>query len=187
MTLVPFFFLIIEDADDRVFMENLYINHRKRMYQIALQYVRSNSDADDIVSESFVSLIGRIQKLREFDDNALKAYISITVRNTAISHLRNASKQVNQFDDVSPETIADSQIGPEARLLLKCSIADMMAAIRKLGETDRAALYMRYWQELDYTQIAKRLNISPDSARMYLSRARKRLFEKLSEGTEPSN
>ena len=187
MTLMPFLFLIIEDADDRIFMENLYDDYRKRMYQIALQYVHSNSDADDIVSESVVSLIGKIQKLREFDDNALKGYISITVRNTAISHLRNASKRVNQFDDVSPETVADSQIGPEARLLLKSSIEDMMTAIRKLSETDRAALYMRYWQELDYTQIAKHLNISPDSARMYLSRARRRLFIKLSETIGSSN
>ena len=99
MTPMPFLFLIIEDADDRIFMENLYVDYRKRMYQIALQYVHSNSDADDIVSESVVSLVGKIQKLREFDDNALKAYISITVRNTAISHLRNVSKQVDQFDD----------------------------------------------------------------------------------------
>ena len=177
---MPFFFLLIEDANDCIFMENLYINYRRGMYQIALQYVHSQSDADDIVSESFVSLIGRLQKLRELEDNALKAYIIITVRNTAISHLRNVTKHLNQFDDIPPETVADPQVGPEASLIMKCNIEELMAAIRKLSELDQAALHMRYWLELDYADIAKRLNIAPDSARVYLSRARKRLFGELS-------
>ena len=47
----PLVFLFIEDEDDRLFLEGLYMAHHDLMYAQALKITRNSQEAEDAVSE----------------------------------------------------------------------------------------------------------------------------------------
>ena len=57
MLLIPLLIASIETDQDREWMANIYISHYRLMMQIAMKYAETKADADDIVSQSCVSLM----------------------------------------------------------------------------------------------------------------------------------
>ena len=60
MELIPLVFLLIENEDDRLFLENVYIRYHRLMYAQALQILKQSQSAEDAVSDSLLSLAKKI-------------------------------------------------------------------------------------------------------------------------------
>lgn len=177
MLVFPVVIASIQDDDDRLFMETLYTTHHAMMYRIALKYAPSQTDADDIVSDACLSLINKLSRLRQLDDGALLGYVNIAVRNTAISFLRKRSQSLSLQKKLGAlHPLQEDEPGPDAALIRQCTVEEIMTAMRQLSETDRSALYMKYWLDLDAASIADHLGIQEPSVRSFLSRARKKLY-----------
>ena len=59
---------------------------------------------------------------------------------------------------------------------------NLAEAIRKLPKRFRKAIDLRYLQDMDYDDICKELNLTRDSAQVYISNALRRLKKNLKEG-----
>lgn len=79
--IIPFFILMIDNDDDRAFMEKLYIEYHKLMYWTAFKVIWRREGLDDIVNDACVSLICKISRIRALDCNILKGYIVSTMMN----------------------------------------------------------------------------------------------------------
>ena len=170
----PLPILAIAQPDDRAFMEKLYIEHGPLMYAQALKVLRSRPLAEDCVSDSLVALIKKIETLRPMTCSVLKAYVVITVKNTAINQLRKQQRQ--PVADVPLEIIPEPQEkGVERRFLSHAQMEWLKEAIRRLPPRESRALMMRYFQQLEMPEIAQAMGTTESSVRSLLSRGRKRL------------
>lgn len=169
--------LLIQDDDDRQFMEGLYTQYHRLMYAQALQVLRSREAAEDAVSESLIQLIKKIGLLRSLECNKLKAYVVITVKHTAITLLHRRERE-QPADDMSFQFLpADERT--EDRMLEAAGVERIKNAILALPPREKDMMLMRYFRDMSDEEIAAATGLKAVSVRVHLSRARKRLAEML--------
>lgn len=171
--LIPLIFLLIDDADDRRFLESVYLDYHRLMYAQALQITRNAQAAEDAVSDSLVALSKKISVLRGLECNKMRSYVVITVRHAAIS-LLNRAKRERVDGNVAIEDLA-GQGHVDDRLLEQAGVERIRDAIRALPPREKELMLMRYFREMTDEEIAAETGLKPVSVRVHLSRARKNL------------
>lgn len=184
MIVIPAIILSIQDEDNRVFLESFYLNHCRLMFKTALKIVGDYHIAEDMVSEACVSIIRHVDRLREFDITVQRRYVVSIVRNVSISHVRKRNRQgkysfltedMHTFDSVSSEGALDHD------MILQIESEELQRALSMLPAREYLLLKMKYYERKPDTEIAGVLNISTNSVRYFMTRARRDL-QKILEG-----
>lgn len=97
MIMIPAVIMAIESDDDRAYMTDIYLKHHALMLKTAWTFTRVKAEVEDIVSDSCVSMIDNLQKLRTMEDHETRSYIVNIVRNTAINHWRKKQREKTAF------------------------------------------------------------------------------------------
>lgn len=171
--LPPLILLMLENEEDRLFLEGLYLEYRQLLYGMALRVARNRDLAQDAVGDSLVALTKKIDLLRSLDSNKLRAYLVITVKHTAISLLNRGKREQAADDSVFANLQDGSRV--DERVLSRAGVESIKQAVRQLPQREQDVMMMRYFQELTDEEIAQALGIRPVSVRVQLSRARKHL------------
>ncbi len=168
---------IVEDCikGKRRAQNKLYQHYASGMLGVCLRYSRNLHEAEDILQDGFIKVFRNMNKLRNID--YLQSWIKTIMINTAITHLNKNKIRFDQInennagieEDESDYTIA--QVEPE--LLLKL--------IQQLPEGYRIVLNLYVFEELKHKEIAEKLQISVNTSKSQLSKARKFLKNKLEE------
>lgn len=176
MIMMPGVIQAIADEDERHFMEKLYTDYHLLMLSTAWKQIKNREDAEDIVSDSCVSLLAKIETLRKMSPGALRHYITLTVRNTAIDFLRRQRLQntsMQQLDDTVEQL--PNPISMEEKMLLSEHMHTVLRAIHQLPEHEQDALRLKFQKNKTDSEIAAMLGLSENSVRAYISRARRHL------------
>lgn len=173
MMLIPVVILSLESDGDREFMSELYMNYRALMYKTAWSSTRVSADVDDIISDSCVALIKHISKLKEMNDNEIRQYIVITVRNTAINAWRRSKKCRQLFYSAGEdlENISDKHKG-QGTISFFEELDAVRNAIQALPENEQILIRMKYLEGKSDKEIAEQIGIADSSVRKYIQRAR---------------
>lgn len=180
--MLPLVFFLIENEDDRAFLENIYTQYHRLMYAQALRILNQSEAAEDAVSDSLLALMKKISLLRTFECNKLRSYVVITVRHTAISHL-NKRKRETLPGDVAFEDLTGAD-RTDDRLLAQAGVDSIKNAIRSLPPREKDIMLMKYFREMTEEEIALEMGLKAVSVRVHLSRARKHLAQALLEGRD---
>lgn len=152
-------------------LETLYRTHAAAVLRFAWGLCGDRSQAEDIVSETFVRVLTRAPRI---ETRTALAYLLTIARNTYLSGQRRRRREVPLADDLpAPDADPDGRRHHEARL------AATLHALRDLPEGERAALLLRVDHELPYDEIAAALGISVGAAKVRVHRARQRLASML--------
>ena len=183
--MIPYCILVIEDDDDREFMEELFFHYKKLMYHEIYKIAKNEWDAEDIMQSTLLKLIDKISLLRSLERNQRINYIISSCKNTAQNYIRDHSRSeespyehyLNIFNENDDHLI-------EFRLI-KDEEQDSLARIwPKLSERDRRLLEDYYILERPMEELGPELNIKPASVRMALTRARKSAYALLKKELE---
>ena len=142
------------------FFEDLYRAHYGMMYQVALRVVKNPAKAADVVSDAFLILILKISAVMEHEEPVKWLYT--VLKNCALGEYRKSKTH----KEVSLE---DTDIGSVEQEFIP--IPDMLP--QGLTAEEREILLLRLQEDLDYAEIAARLQLSESACRMRFSRARK--------------
>ena len=177
MLMMPICIQSISSEDDRNFMEWLYTKHYRLMYATVWRYTNSPQEADDIVSDSIVALMGKMDKLRGMESGALTRYIVVTVRNKALDHIKHLKLLRERFPSAMDEMLEQlpAQESFEHSIALRDTLATILRMVNDLPEKEQIVLQLKYSTDLSNDEIANMAGISPESVRKYLSRARGRI------------
>ena len=183
MVIIPLVITSIQNEEDREFFKELYINHHVVMYRMARRYTDSSFDAEDIVSNAIVYLLGKTSLLRSLDPPALHTYVFLSVRYAGIMYICGKKKLQTVPMDENGENYSDAgrEEEPDANILRGCNIEEIRQVLKRLKEADREILTMKYFLHLDDAIIAKELNLKETSVRSRLLRARHHAYEMLKE------
>lgn len=176
----PFVFLLLDKEEDRLFLEGVYLDYHRLMYAQALRVTRNAEEAQDVVSDSLLALMKKMDLLRTLPCNKLRAYVVTTVRHTAIN-LFNRRKRERVSGDVSVDDLAGKGAVEDA-LLSRAGVDAIRAAVSALPPREKEIMLMKYFRELSDDEIAAETGLRPVSVRVHLSRARTHLARLLAQG-----
>ena len=177
--MIPVCIMAIENDDDRNFMAMIYEQYNRLMYREILKVLKNNWQAEDVLHNTIIKLIDKVDELKSKDNTHLINYIITTCKNQALNYIRDNQKHMGgSFDECID--LPDEKRGQEAMELHLIHVEDMrqLAAVwDKLDERSRYLLEGYYILEKTMPQLAAELGMKTDSVRMALTRARKAAFQ----------
>lgn len=141
-------------------LEALYAEHARGAVRLAFLLTGDEQQAQDIAQEAFVRIAGRFHDLRNPD--AFPGYLRATVVNLARGHLRKLRTQRNYLKRATPAVEAP-RYDTEGR-------DEMWRALQRLPHRQRAALVLRYYEDLSERQAADALGCSLAAVKSLVSR-----------------
>lgn len=178
-------------ARDGDAFRTIMTTHNQRLYRLARGVVRNNSEAEDIVQESYVSAFAHLASFR--GDSSLSTWLSRIVLNEALGRLRkkrrapdlapsgdfNAEAQIIQF----PRNTATSD--PERTMAQRQILQLVEQATDNLPGVYRTVFVARVIEGLSIDETAQLLGIRPETVKTRLHRARALLRKQLDEQIGP--
>jgi len=151
--------------------EFLYRKFASRMYGVALRYAKDTMDADDILQDAFIKVFFNLSAFRA--EGSLEGWIRRTVVNTAINHYRAGMKFQHDINVDGHEISLDDDV----RIISELSNQDLIKTIQMLPEGYRMVFNLNVIEGYNHQEIGTLLNISENTSKSQLSRARKALIE----------
>jgi RNA polymerase sigma-70 factor (sigma-E family) len=152
---------------ERGSLADTYIRSAPGVMRLAYLLTGDRVLAEDLVQEAFVRFVARLRYLR--DRGSVDAYLRRTVVNLSRNHFRRKAVEraflARQAGNRQPEHVEPDVLTHEA----------MRAALLKLSPRQRAAIVLRYYEDLPEPQIADILACSPATVRSLVARGLKTL------------
>jgi RNA polymerase sigma-70 factor (sigma-E family) len=159
-----------EGALERDRLADLYVAHAPEGIRLAFLLTGDWALADDLVQDAFTRLVGRLQHLR--DPGAFGAYLRRTIVNLATSHFRRRRVERAYLER---EAAAPSSEGNPNEAL----DGTMHAVLLRLPQRQRAAIVLRFYEDLSDVQASEILRCSQGTVRSLVSRGMKTLLSEL--------
>lgn len=178
--MIPVVILAIEDESCRDFMIRLYENSVTRMYLEAVKYVSGKESAEDVVSDAVVKLVEKVDLLQQIDAYKRLPYAITTVRHMAYRHLRRENRlELTSFEALEALLPSADRETTDEKILKEQRKARLRELLESVSTEDRLLLeekYILFWSD---EEIADALGIQPNSVRMRLTRAKRRVADAL--------
>jgi RNA polymerase sigma-70 factor, ECF subfamily len=146
---------------DRDAFEMIIRSISRNLFAIAYGVLQNREEAEDVVQDTLVKAWKSRWRVR--DPEKFPAWISTIARHRARDLARRRRPEPLPHDFESTETKAD----PENADL----DSEVRAALSQLPELHRAAVTLRYFEELDYATIEQTLGLTNGALRGILGRA----------------
>lgn len=160
-------------------LEELYRQHVPDAVRLAYVMTRDHALAEDLAQEAFVRITGRFVHLRHAE--AFQAYLRRTVTNLVRNHWRRQRLERAHLhrEDPPPGRRTDDEVDESETIRL---------VLLRLPERQRAAVILRYFEDLSERQTADVLGCRPGTVKSLVSRAlttlRAEIGHGLSDGLE---
>ncbi|HOW67862.1 MAG TPA: sigma-70 family RNA polymerase sigma factor [Candidatus Paceibacterota bacterium] len=152
--------------------ELLVRQYADRIFHFILRWSGNHADAQDLTQETFLKAYRSIHR---FDTTcSFTAWIFTIARNTAINHCQRTPR----FDPL-PEDHRSSAPDPAEQLEVSDAQSSLWTVARRLKKKQYEALWLRYGEDLDLTEIARVMRTNTLHVRVLLHRARRELARHL--------
>jgi RNA polymerase sigma-70 factor (sigma-E family) len=150
------------DTEGRSLAE-LFVRQVPRAVAIAYLMTGDRGIAEDLAQEAFIRLTGRFRHIRSPD--AFDAYLRRTVVNLSISHLRRRRVERAYLERERRRPASSAETLPDVGRR-----EELWSVLLELPPRQRAALVLRYYEDLSERQTAEILGTSVAAVRSLVSR-----------------
>jgi RNA polymerase sigma-70 factor (ECF subfamily) len=166
---------------DREALAPLMDRHYRRLYRIALSYLRDADDALDAVQETFVKVF---QNAASWDGSAdAGPWLTRIAVNHSIDRYRRARRRLLSEEPLAENDhdrhLSEDEPSPERRVIGRELGERIRAALGALPETQRAVFVLRHYEEMKLEEIASALDLSLGTVKSSLHRAIRQLRSRL--------
>jgi RNA polymerase sigma-70 factor (sigma-E family) len=149
------------DTDELGFRD--YVASRSRaLLRTAYLLTGNTADAEDLVQAALAKTYLAWDRIE--DRSALDGYVRRAIVNTHISWWRRRRVQEYPTDDIPDQAVADHSIASDLQESLR-------RAIDRLPQRMRAALVLRYYEDMTEAEVAEVLGVSLGTVKSTVSRA----------------
>jgi len=149
----------------------IYDLHHRQVYA----YCRRRTDAEraeDAVADTFLTAWRKIDQVPE-DDEALPWLFAVAYR--VLGHQWRAASRQRRLREKLAATGRTYVEMPEDYIVVQQESQHILRALSNLRAKDQEILRLTVWEELNHREIAEMFDITTDSVKKRLSRARKSL------------
>lgn len=145
------------------------------------RWCRDLMDTDDLVQETLIRALRRIDRFEHRHDGALQAYLRQAIMNRIRDEVRRAKRA--PVSTVLESHQADRGASPLELAIGQQAVETYEAALERLRPDEREAIVARVEMDYSYDEVARALGKpSADAARMAVSRALLKLAEEMTGG-----
>jgi RNA polymerase sigma-70 factor (ECF subfamily) len=167
---------------DRQAQFELYRLYGKAMYNVCLRMVKNETDAEDLLQNSFVDIFTKLDSFRF--QSSIGAWIKRIVINNCINFLKKRRIQleeldVERHDHSSPATTPPVQIGLNVEVIKK--------AMLELPDGYRVVFTLYLLEGYDHKEIGEILGVTEATSKSQYSRARRKLQDIINSRKQSSN
>ena len=156
-----------QGGDDKAFDE-LLTRYQGKLYNYILFAVRNQELAEDLFQETFVKAIVTIQQGRYTADGRFGAWITRIAHNLVIDSFRTErnentiSNDECEVDLLNNVDLCDDNV--EIQMVNDQTLTDVRRLVDALPHNQREVVYMRYYQDLSFKEIAEITGVSINTA-----------------------
>ena len=170
-------------ADDNAAFAALMDHYTDIFYKLVGGYVHDQHIAQDIIQEGKLQILLSLKSLQETDKFGSWAYT--IMRRECIHTVKNRKRQPVSESELTEQEKHQYEQATADRPEVKEPVDSefphgiVKTAVYRLPEKYREVAILYYFDKLDWHQIAKMLNITPENAAVRLHRAKLMLRKKL--------
>ena len=156
------------DGDNGAF-DQLLARNQQRIYAYILFVVHDTETADDIFQDTFVKVIMRLQQGRYTTCGKFSAWVMRIAHNIIMDHYRDqrVGGVVSTIDSSELSHMDSRQVlegNVENRYVNEQVYNDVRRMMAMLPATQREVIYMRFFQEMSFKEIAQATSVSINTA-----------------------
>jgi RNA polymerase sigma-70 factor (ECF subfamily) len=155
------------------------------LHAMLSRMIHNKHDAEDLTQEAFIKAFGSLQSYNP--EYAFSTWLYKIASNNCIDYLRKRRLQTVSIDN--PIRLRDGEVQmelpdrdaprPDTPLTSSERTAILQEAVKNLPEKYRKVIELRHTHELEYNDIAERLNLPLGTVKAHLFRARALLLKRL--------
>ncbi len=145
---------------------------------ICMRYNPKKDDLIEIVNDGFIKIFKQIEKFNQSSDhldNSIKSWIKKIMINTSIDYYRKYNKNMPTISSI--DTSAETLESFRETALDKISYDEILKLIQELSPMYRMVFNMYVIDGFSHDEIAKQLNISVNTSKSNLLRARMNIIK----------
>ena len=174
-------FGIIENDEDRLFVEKLYEAYKYLMFAQAYRIVRDYAQAEDIIHDAFEKVIKNLHKIEREICPRTRNYLVVITRTSAFN-VYNKNKQIRKkvdiVDDIEDKAV-DFVSNPMNLVVSSETVKDIKMAIDNLPEIYSDIIHLNSGYKHTSDEIAELCGLSSAAVRKRLQRGREMLRQSL--------
>ncbi len=172
---------LLETDREKDFFTDIYKKHKTELYFKAYNIVHNAEDAEDMVQETFLSLIRNVDKVINEKPYKVWFYMETIVKNRSLNLLKRRKIQETPGLD---ETWMQEEImekGPDI-LMEEFEVQEALAGLlKRLKHPYKEVLILQYYYQMKPKEIAVELETTADNVRHISKRAKEKLQSILEE------
>lgn len=156
--------LLYVEGDNRAFDELLSRNEIK-LFTYILFMVHDQDVANDVFQETFVKVISKLQKHQYVPNGKFGAWCMRIAHNVMMDMYRESRSkhfvdpnENNDLSNIGSDNLLDSNA--EDALVNSQVLSDVKKMMNQLPALQREVVYMRYYQQLSFKEIAEATGVS---------------------------
>jgi len=161
-------------SGERTALRRLYERYHRYAIAIGLRYSPRFEEVEDVVQNSFVSILTTVGNFDYRGEGSLKAWVSRVVANEAINYVKQ--HELITFSDHIPDVVDEEE--PDLEGVPPEVVSKM---IGRLPPGYRLVLNLFAFEHCSHKEIAQRLGIKEDSSASQLSRAKQLLIRMIND------
>ena len=153
---------------DNTAFDILLSRYQQKLYSYILFLVHDAEVANDLFQETFVKAIMRIRQGRYVESGKFSAWLTRIAHNLVIDKYRQDKNSNVISNDASDADLfndaALSDITVEMKMITEQSLSDVGRLLGELPENQREVIYMRFYQDMSFKEIADTTGVSINTA-----------------------
>ena len=164
--------LLSEEKCEKAY-KSLFLLMHQRLIEFSAAIVKSQEDAEEIVSDFFIKVWQKRTVLATIDNP--KLYCFVSVKNLSINRLTSNKKIVAPLVEDWNTNINSPFFNPEELLISKEAVAKIMFSVNQLPPKCKTIFKMVKEEGLKYNEVAQLLEISPKTVEAQMAIALRRI------------
>lgn len=157
---------------DTKYQEVLYNTYSKKMYGVCLRYAPNEEAARDLLQDGFIKVYQNLESFK--GQGSFEGWVRRIMVNNALEGLRKLSAKAQHVDVNEMHEVLHENIN-----FGKYDMNYLLSKIQELAPGYRAVFNLYIIEGYQHNEIAEMLDISENTSKSQLSRARKLLQESL--------
>lgn len=149
------------------------------LFRLALRITKGRETAEDVVQETLIKVWNKRDDWQNID--SMEAFCLTICRNIAVDHIRKKGADSLPYDESEEAMGEDYDPDPYEKTSQNDRIAWIRRLVDELPEKQRSCIQLRDFEEKSYKDIAAIMNISEESVKVNIFRARQTIKQRIQE------
>lgn len=145
-----------------------------KLYNISFNILRSHTDAEEAVSQTFLKIMDHIEKVSSLPCPQIEPYCVIILKNETMNIIRQYKKTayVKYLDYFECD---ENDYDIEEEYIKMTDMKKLLSCIDKLSDEEKIIIHLRFINDMRFKEIAELLDVSEEAVKKRGQRILKKL------------